>query len=202
MIALHTLKHLIEKKIDASLCIAGTGDQEAIARKRCNELGISQFVEWKGCVSDVASFFDSLDLLLVPSIREPLGLVAIEAAARGVPVVASLVDGLPEAICHEKTGLCLPPTLPIKNSTLLPSLAGLPDLVVDPQQLGLVPPKLLDPLHCAEEIIALSNDPQRYATMSANSLAHATSRADFAGYSQQIQALLERKDIPETDILS
>jgi glycosyltransferase involved in cell wall biosynthesis len=42
-----------------------------------------------GLVSDTAGFYAACDVLAVPSLFEPLGLVAFEAAARGVPVVAT-----------------------------------------------------------------------------------------------------------------
>ncbi|HEY2891951.1 MAG TPA: glycosyltransferase family 4 protein, partial [Dongiaceae bacterium] len=40
---------------------------------------------------------------------EPFGLVALEAAQAGRAVVASAVDGLPEVVVHEQTGLLVPP---------------------------------------------------------------------------------------------
>lgn len=44
------------------------------------------------------AFFDAIDVLAVPSIYEPFGLVALEAATRGVPVVCTRVDGLVEVL--------------------------------------------------------------------------------------------------------
>ena len=45
----------------------------------------------------------------MPSKIEPFGLVALEAAQAGRAVVASAVDGLPEVVAHEQTGLLVPP---------------------------------------------------------------------------------------------
>jgi len=44
------------------------------------------------------AFFQAIDVLAVPSIYEPFGLVALEAAARGVPVVCTRIDGLVEVL--------------------------------------------------------------------------------------------------------
>ena len=50
------------------------------------------------------------DITVVPSVEEPLGLVAIESLAAGTPVVAANTGGLPEIVQHEKTGLLGPPS--------------------------------------------------------------------------------------------
>jgi glycosyltransferase involved in cell wall biosynthesis len=47
----------------------------------------------------------SADVLVVPSIYEPFGIVALEGMAAGVPVVASQVGGLAEVVEHDKTGI-------------------------------------------------------------------------------------------------
>jgi glycosyltransferase involved in cell wall biosynthesis len=54
----------------------------------------------------------SADVLVVPSIYEPFGIVALEGMATGVPVVASNVGGLSEVIEHDKTGLFVYPKNP------------------------------------------------------------------------------------------
>ena len=51
------------------------------------------------------TFFNSIDLLVVPSHREAFGLVAIESLAYGVPVICSNLGGTKEAIENEVTGL-------------------------------------------------------------------------------------------------
>ncbi len=48
------------------------------------------------------------DLLLLPSKTESFGLVALEAMASGVPVIASDVGGLPEVVEHGVTGFLAP----------------------------------------------------------------------------------------------
>ena len=51
----------------------------------------------------------SADVLVVPSVYEPFGIVALEGMATGVPVVASQVGGLSEVIEHDRTGLFVYP---------------------------------------------------------------------------------------------
>ncbi|MDF2733470.1 MAG: group 1 glycosyl transferase [Chloroflexota bacterium] len=56
----------------------------------------------------VPDWIRSADVVVVPSRRESLGLVAIEALAAGVPVIASRVGGLPESVQDGRTGILIP----------------------------------------------------------------------------------------------
>lgn len=69
-------------------------------------------VRWLGIRNNVNEYLQALDLTVIPSLKEPLGLVAIESQAAGIPVVASAVGGLPEIVDHDKTGWLVPPNNP------------------------------------------------------------------------------------------
>jgi glycosyltransferase involved in cell wall biosynthesis len=58
-----------------------------------------------GEIIDTKAFFNSIDILVVPSHREAFGLVAIEALAHGVPVICSNLGGTREVIENEVNGL-------------------------------------------------------------------------------------------------
>ena len=47
-------------------------------------------------------FLSKIDILVVPSIREPFGNVIVEAGFSGKAVIASKIDGIPEIILNEK----------------------------------------------------------------------------------------------------
>ena len=55
------------------------------------------------------ALYAAADLLVLPSLAEPYGMVVTEALARGVPVVASAVDGVPQALGGQGAGLLVPP---------------------------------------------------------------------------------------------
>jgi glycosyltransferase involved in cell wall biosynthesis len=191
-VALYAIKILIDRGIGASLTIAGVGQLEEAGKRYALELGISPFVFWKGCLDSVTEFYDFLDILVVPSIREPLGLVSLEAAARGVPVVAAAVDGIPEAVLDGTTGICVAPTLSLKQAKeFLLSNETLPDLVVDIQAHALLPPKVVNPSHIADAIEQLVNNASLYNQFSVNGICHARSRADFHSYFNALQNILE-----------
>jgi glycosyltransferase involved in cell wall biosynthesis len=199
-VALHTLKCLIDRGIPASLTIAGVGPVESQARHQARILGIDQYVLWKGCLECVSDFYDGIDILIVPSIREPLGLVALEASARGVPVVAAAVDGLPEAVLDGISGLCVSPSLTVLQAREMALATDpLPDLVVDAAANALLPPKILNPSHCADAIEKIINDTSLYTKLSSGGICHAKSRADFHSYFNALQNILECKQTDSTD---
>lgn len=62
-----------------------------------------------GFIEDMTSFYNALDLFLLPSYREPFGRVLVEAMATRVGIVASKVGGVPEVVDHEETGYLVDP---------------------------------------------------------------------------------------------
>ena len=118
---------LIKKEIPtAKLVVLGNGSQLKILAKLAESLGLADSVEFKGSVAneEVISYIDKSWVVLVPSREiEGFGIIAIEAALRGVPVIASAVGGLFETIEDGKSGFLVssesPPALAKKVVQLL-----------------------------------------------------------------------------------
>jgi len=87
-----------------TLAIAGSGPLEEKLRTRADE-----GVDWLGHVSPVEPELERAGIVVVPSLGEGFGMVALEAMARGRAVVASDVGGLPEIVADGETGLLVPP---------------------------------------------------------------------------------------------
>jgi glycosyltransferase involved in cell wall biosynthesis len=87
-----------------------TPDYERLIRAQAERLGLQDIIEWTGFASDVTSELLTLDLFVLPSLfGEGLPMVVLESMAAGVPVVATTVEGTPEAIRDAQDGLLARP---------------------------------------------------------------------------------------------
>ncbi len=99
---------LVAAEIDARLVLIGDGPDQVKAIQATQKLGVLDRVSLLGVVDQVAPYLQAADLFLLPSEIESFGLVALEAMASGVPVVASDVGGIPEVVRHGETGYLAP----------------------------------------------------------------------------------------------
>lgn len=98
----------VRKEIAAKLILVGTGPEVELVRRQVKEAGVEQEVFFVGKNREVDRYVANADVLLLPSSQESFGLVALEAMAYGVPVVASRVGGIPEVIKEKETGFLYP----------------------------------------------------------------------------------------------
>lgn len=110
------IRHLVQafpavraKFPDARLVLVGQGPEEARLREQCRTLGVEDRVVFAGFQREAQAYAAAFTVAVVPSLEEGFGLVALEAQALGVPVVASREGGLPEVVSDGHTGLLVPP---------------------------------------------------------------------------------------------
>ncbi|OYQ62553.1 glycoside hydrolase [Pseudanabaena sp. SR411] len=87
------------------------GDERKRIENIVNDLGLTDYTLFAGRIGHdiLPLYYTAADVCVIPSYYEPFGLVAIEAMACGVPVVASNVGGLKFTIIPEETGLLVEP---------------------------------------------------------------------------------------------
>ena len=98
----------VNEKIPSRLLMIGAGPDRVPAQELAQKLGVADRIEFIGKQLFVAPLLAIADLCLLPSEMEGFGVVALEAAACGVPTVASNVGGLPEFIDNGSNGFLLP----------------------------------------------------------------------------------------------
>jgi len=86
------------------LVFAGDGPERSIAERYCYDNKLTEHVLFLGKQDNLPDLMGCADVLLLPSELESFGLVALEAMSCEVPVVATLVGGLPEVVLHGETG--------------------------------------------------------------------------------------------------
>ena len=91
-------RRVLDGGIDAHLCLVGDGPDRGRLERRAHELGIVRRCAFVGYQDDVARFYDTMDVLLLPSKNEGTPVSVIEALAAGRPAVATRVGGVPDVI--------------------------------------------------------------------------------------------------------
>ncbi|QDT72392.1 GDP-mannose-dependent alpha-(1-2)-phosphatidylinositol mannosyltransferase [Lacipirellula limnantheis] len=83
---------------------------EGEVRALVSRLGIGDAIEWTGFVTDISAELAKVDALVLPSLfGEGLPMVVLEAMAAGLPVIASDVEGVPDAVIDREDGLLVQP---------------------------------------------------------------------------------------------
>jgi glycosyltransferase involved in cell wall biosynthesis len=89
--------------------VAGRGPLEPALRALARELGVADSVRFLGYVSPIQDAIERAAIVVVPSMGEGFGMVALEAMERARPVIAAEIGGLGELVRDGETGLLVPP---------------------------------------------------------------------------------------------
>lgn len=111
-VLINAIKHVKERNADVKLVIIGDGPLMGELKAQVSSLGLERNVTFTGALShgDVMTWMRKASMLVLPSITaktgdaEGLGMVLLEAAVTGVPVIGTRHGGIPEAIIDEHTG--------------------------------------------------------------------------------------------------
>lgn len=116
---LNGFKELLSRTDNVRLTIVGSGPDETHLKNMAKDLGILDYVIFKGRQEDVLSEFYSADIFVLPSLSEGMSNVLLEAMSCGLPVVATLVGGNSDLIKDRYNGILIPPRDSIRLSGAL-----------------------------------------------------------------------------------
>lgn len=108
---LRALAMIYQAHPDIELILLGDGEQREELEQLAVTLGITDIVSFVGSKgqTEVVQYLHSSHIAVMPSISESFGVAALEAQATGLPVIASDVGGIPEAVKDGETGLLVNP---------------------------------------------------------------------------------------------
>ena len=124
MVALFRPRKGVEVLLEALAAVREAGDNvrlravgpfetaayETEVRGLVERLDLQDAIDWTGFVADIPAELARIDVLVLPSLfGEGLPMVVLEAMAAGLPVIASAVEGVPDAVDDRQTGLLTPP---------------------------------------------------------------------------------------------
>ena len=100
------------------LDVAGRGPLEPALRALAKDLGVDDAVRFLGHVSPIQAAIERAAIVVVPSMGEGFGMVALEAMERARPVIAAAIGGLGELVRDGETGLLVAPgeTEPLRRA--------------------------------------------------------------------------------------
>jgi glycosyltransferase involved in cell wall biosynthesis len=106
---------------DLHFVLVGGGDDENMLK--ASAAGLSN-VTFTGFVDNVGDFLAAFDIFILPSNREGIGSILLDAMEQGLPVIASRVGGVPDIVHHDKNGLLIDPANPTQLRDAILTLRG------------------------------------------------------------------------------
>jgi glycosyltransferase involved in cell wall biosynthesis len=103
--------------------IGGQGSIHVVLQREIAVVRCTDRIKLLGRVDDPRELLWASDAFVMPSLKEGLGVSALEAMATALPVIASDVGGLREAVEHDRSGIIVPPANPKAIASAIGSLS-------------------------------------------------------------------------------
>jgi len=111
----------------AVLLLVGQGSLQGEAESLSRDLGLASTVRFLGVRNDVPELMSAADSYVLSSAWEGMPIVLLEAAAAGLPIVATVAGGNHEVVSDELSGFLVPPRDSDALSRAMLQLMGLPE---------------------------------------------------------------------------
>lgn len=129
------LSHLIQalfllkqKHLAFSCIIIGSGEDEETIQTMIVKNGLRDSVFLAGFIDNASSYLQCFDIFVLPSLKEGLPYVLLEAMEAGLPLIGTSVGGIPDIIHDGISGLIVPPKNPSRLSHALEALISSKDM--------------------------------------------------------------------------
>jgi glycosyltransferase involved in cell wall biosynthesis len=106
------LPSLVREWPELIVLVAGDGPERSTLEAEAASRGIARHVRFLGPRSDIVRIMQTLDVLVLPSLKESFPIVLLEAMAMRRAAVATNVGGVSEAVLDGETGFVVPPAEP------------------------------------------------------------------------------------------
>jgi glycosyltransferase involved in cell wall biosynthesis len=117
---------VLEQRPDSVLLLVGRGSLQQETEELTRSLGLGRQVRFLGVRGDIPELISAADGYILSSAWEGMPMVLLEAAAAGIPIVATAVGGTGEVVLDGETGFLAPPRDPAALADAMLRLAGLP----------------------------------------------------------------------------
>ena len=101
---------VLARRPNVEFLVAGAGPEESNLRRLVRDLGITEHVTFVPNLLDFSTSLAAMDIYCLPSLRQGLGTIMLEAMAMAKPVIASGVGGVYSVVHDNETGLVIPPS--------------------------------------------------------------------------------------------
>ena len=168
--------------------IAGEGALGDILKESVNNYKNIHFL---GNVKEPLDFISKMDIIVTPSIREPLGNIIIESGYCKKAVIASNVDGIPEIITDGVSGILINPDKKILFNSIPNNASPMPEVVIDPKTRELTRPKEIDPLKLCESIVLLASSSNMRRLYGENLYKTVIEKFNIENYHESVEKIYE-----------
>ena len=129
-------KKVAEKRENVYFLLVGDGELRATIESEVMRRGMGDRFVFAGIRHDIPRVLAAMDVFLMPSLHEGFATVVVEAQAAGVPVVASDLSSIREALCAEMQELCCGPRDADGMACQIISLLNAPERISRLAQIG------------------------------------------------------------------
>jgi glycosyltransferase involved in cell wall biosynthesis len=98
----HAAKKVLEYERNVQFIVAGSGDMEEQIKGLTSHLGIRDNFLFTGYykIDEQSDLFAAADVVVMPSVSEPFGIIPLESMSNGTPVIMSKQSGVSEVVTH------------------------------------------------------------------------------------------------------